>query len=87
MNPLQLYKCFFSYGGIDLIDKWLLPGLQSHVDEKRNAAISSGHNKSHYVLFAPENKPFTRDEILTEHMIEIMQGLCNSSFSEILNDD
>ena len=84
---MQLYKCFFSYGGIDFVDKWLLPGLQSHVEEKRIAAINSEHNKSHYVLYAPEDKPFTADEVFTEHMIEIMQGLCNSSFDEILNDD
>ena len=59
LNPLELYKCFLRYGEIDLISKQLLPGLQSHVDEKRNAAEEDGCDTSHYIRFGSEEEPFT----------------------------
>ena len=47
------------YGEIDLISKYLLPGLQTHIDEKRTAAEEDGCDDSHYIRFGSEEEPFT----------------------------
>jgi hypothetical protein len=69
LNPLELYKCFLRYGDIDLISKWMLPGLQSHVDKKRDAAEENGCDTSHYIRFGSENDLFTWDEVFTMMMV------------------
>ena len=70
-----------------MISKWILPGLQSHIDEKRNAAEEDGCDNSHYIRFGSEEDPFTWDEVFTVMMVELMQGLLNCSFEEVLGDD